>query len=221
MAKRNAHKDEPLNLVPIMNLVTILIPALLIAVKAVTLTMIETKLPAIGPPAINDAQTENKEPPLALKLVIGSKGINVDKKSLDFAFNGAVPEEYTSENPKMLLPCKGGNCFEKCSEKERQINLSCYNYDFVALTKKLVEIKKRAIEENRFEKTSANLVLLPEKSIPYIVLVHVMDAARGKVMDATGKKLDYDASEEFSKYAEKEPHKAGLFSAISFAGGTN
>ena len=217
MAKRNAHKDEPLNLVPIMNLVTILIPALLIAVKAVTLTMIETKLPAIGPPANTPVLADNKNPPLALKLVVSSKGITVDKKSLEFAFPGEVPEEYKSESPKQLLPCKGGNCFEKCSEKDRQVRLNCYNYDFPALTKKLVEIKKRAIEENRFEKTSANLVLLPDKSIPYIVLVHVMDAARGKKKDEAGNSV----ADEFEKYADKEPHKAGLFSAISFAGGTN
>ena len=73
----------------------------------------------------------------------------------------------------------------------------------------LVNIKKRAIAENRFEKTSANLVLMPEKAIPYIVLVHVMDAARGK-----------EAAKEFAQY-EKEPHKLGLFSAVSFAGGLN
>ena len=217
MAKRNAHKDEPLNLVPIMNLVTILIPALLIAVKAVTLTMIETKLPAIGPPIQSTEVAENKDPPLALKLVISSKGITVDKKSLEFAFGGDVPEEYKSESPKQLLPCKGGNCFEKCDEKQRQTDLNCYNYNFPELTKKLAEIKKRAIDENRFEKTSANLVLLPDKSIPYIVLVHVMDAARGKAKDDTGNSV----ADEFEKYAEKEPHKAGLFSAISFAGGTN
>ena len=211
MAKRKSHKDEPLNLVPIMNLVTILIPALLIAIKAVTLTMIETKLPAIGPPPPDKPQTEQSEPPLSLKLVIGTKGINVDKKSLEFAFDGEVPEEYKSEDPKLLLPCKGGTCFkEGCDEITRQTKPECYNYDFEKLTAELVKIKKRAIAENRFEKTSANLVLMPEKSIPYIVLVHVMDAARGK-----------EAGKEFSQYLEKEPHKAGLFSAVSFAGGLN
>ena len=209
MAKRKEHKDDPLNLVPIMNLVTILIPALLIAVKAVTLTMIETKLPAIGPPSVEKTQTEQTEPPLALKLVIGTKGINVDKKSLEFAFDGDVPEEYKSENPKLLLPCKGGTCFkEGCSELDRQTKPECYNYEFDKLTEELVKIKKRAIAENRFEKTSANLVLMPEKAIPYIVLVHVLDAARGK-----------EAAIEFDQYSE--PHKKGLFSAVSFAGGLN
>ena len=43
MARREM-KEEALNLVPIMNLVTILIPFLLTALKSVELAIIETKL---------------------------------------------------------------------------------------------------------------------------------------------------------------------------------
>ena len=209
MAKRREEKEEPLNLVPIMNLVTILIPALLIAVKAITLTMIETKLPAIGPSEPSTQTEDKQEKPLSLQIIIGTKGITVNKPSLDFVFDGEIPPEYKSENPPPLLPCDGGSCFNACDEDKKQKEMSCYNYDFPALTKKLVAIKQKAIRESRFEESSANVVLMPEKDIPYIVLIHTMDAARG-------------TSEEenlFENYSE--PYKKGLFKLVSFAGGMN
>ena len=208
MAKRREEKEEPLNLVPIMNLVTILIPALLIAVKAITLTMIETKLPAIGPPAATSTE-DKQEKPLSLQLIIGTKGITLNKPSLEFAFEGEVPPEYKAENPPPLFPCDGGTCFNVCDEDKKQKEMSCFNYDFPALTKKLISIKQKAIRENRFDETSANIVLAPEKDIPYIVLIHTMDAARGSSEDEA----------LFENYSEV--HKKGLFKLVSFAGGMN
>ena len=209
MAKRRETEEESLNLVPIMNLVTILIPALLIAIKAVTLTMIETKLPAIGAPAPPDAKEENQQKPLALQIIIGKKGITLNKPSLEFAFDGEVPPEYKAENPPPLFPCAGGVCFNPCDEDKKQKSMTCYNYDFEELTKKLVSIKQKAIRESRFEESSQNVVLMPEKEIPYIVLIHTMDAARGTEED---KAL-------FDNYSEV--YKKGLFSMVSFAGGLN
>ena len=51
MGKKRLAKAEELNLVPIMNLVTILIPFLLLSVQFVSLAVIDSTLPAIGPPA--------------------------------------------------------------------------------------------------------------------------------------------------------------------------
>jgi hypothetical protein len=209
VAKRKEEKDEPLNLVPIMNLVTILIPALLIAIKAVTLTMIETKLPAIGPAAPPTAVEDNQLKPLSLQIIVGTKGITFNKPSLEFAFDGEVPPEYKSENPPPLLPCAGGSCFNACEEDKKQKDMSCFNYDFEEFIKKFVFIKQKAIQENRFEETSQNLVLMPEKDIPYIVLIHTMDAARG-------------SQEEQAIFENNsEVYKKGLFTMISFAGGLN
>jgi len=209
VAKRRETKEEPLNLVPIMNLVTILIPALLIAVKAVTLTMIETKLPAIGPAAPPEKTEVEQQKPLSLQIIIGKQRITLNKPSLEFAFDGEVPPEYKAENPPPLFPCAGGTCFNSCDEDQKQKSMSCYNYDFEELTKKLVSIKQKAIRESRFEESSQNVVLMPEKEIPYIVLIHTMDAARGTEED---KAL-------FDNYSEV--YKKGLFSMISFAGGLN
>ena len=51
MSKRKRNEEaEELNLVPIMNLVTILIPFLLMAAQFISLAVIDSTLPAIGPP---------------------------------------------------------------------------------------------------------------------------------------------------------------------------
>jgi hypothetical protein len=50
---------------------------------------------------------------------------------------------------------------------------------------------------------------MPEKDIPYIVLIHTMDAARG-------------SQEEQAIFENNsEVYKKGLFTMISFAGGLN
>jgi len=211
VAKRKTQKDEPLNLVPIMNLVTILIPALLIAVKAVTLTMIETKLPAIGPPPDTKVQETEEDKPLAPQVIIGKTGITLNKPTMEFYFDGEIPPEYTSENPPPLFPCTGPAkaCFNPCTDDLKQTDLKCFNYEFKKLTEALVKVKKKALADGRFDKTSPNLVLMPEKDIPYIVIIQTMDAARGT-------KDDQAIFEN-----QSEAYKRGLFKMISFAGGLN
>ena len=51
--------------------------------------------------------------------------------------------------------------------------------------------------------------LMPEKDIPYIVIVHTMDAARGTK----------DDQEIFAN--QSEVYKRGLLKMVSFAGGLN
>ena len=55
-----AKEADELNLIPIMNLVTILIPFLLMAASFISLAVIDTTLPAIGDPT---PQEEPDEPP--------------------------------------------------------------------------------------------------------------------------------------------------------------
>ena len=73
--KRAAAADE-LDLVPIMNLVTILIPFLLMAAQFVSYAVIDSTLPAIGPPQELEDQ-EDEEPPLNLSVFITGKGYTV------------------------------------------------------------------------------------------------------------------------------------------------
>lgn len=72
MAKRKTNREDPLDLVPIMNLVTILIPFLLMSAQFVHLAVIDSTLPAIGPPQEVEKDPDD-EPPLMLSVAITNK----------------------------------------------------------------------------------------------------------------------------------------------------
>ena len=59
--QRRKEEEQELNLTPIMNLVTILIPFLIMAAQFVNLAVIDSTLPAIGPP--QPVEEEPEKPP--------------------------------------------------------------------------------------------------------------------------------------------------------------
>ena len=75
--KRKAIEDPDLNLTPIMNLVTILIPFLIMAAQFVQLSVIDSTLPAIAPPTKVEPPKPDEKPPLQLSLALKGDGIVV------------------------------------------------------------------------------------------------------------------------------------------------
>jgi len=169
--KREMPEEEPLNLVPIMNLVTILIPVLLMAIKSVDYVIISTELPAVGggaPPEATD-----KEPPLALKMAITNKGIRLLGAD-NYLYPSGRPEAGPDAIPD--IPCKSKGI---CSGLD--------DYDWTALSEKLYDIKKQAQADDR---DSDSVVFLSESNIKYEVLVSAMDASRSyKTPGGTPEKL--------------------------------
>lgn len=74
MGNRRKEKDPELDLVPIMNMVTILIPFLLMSMQFISIAVIDSTLPAIGKPAETDEEPEEK---LNLSVAITPKGFTV------------------------------------------------------------------------------------------------------------------------------------------------
>ena len=141
---------EELNLVPIMNLVTILIPFLLMASSFVTLAAIDSTLPAIGPPQ----ETTEKEEDEKLNLSVG-----ITDKGFTIMGSDAVLKSEKDGEKGPTLPCKRDGCPSPDS------------YDVKQLTEMLSDIKDRWDAEE-------NIILVPESQISYEVLVLTMDAAR-------------------------------------------
>lgn len=156
MARKRIEEDQELNLVPIMNMVTILIPFLLLSVEFVSLAVIDSTLPAIGKPA-EQTEEEDKEK-LNLSVLVTSKGYSI------VGANAVLGE---GEGP--TVPCTRDGC------------PSVEAYDTVLLREKLSQIKDQYPDEE-------NVILVPEASIPYEVLIATMDASRNdpdtKVDDA-------------------------------------
>ena len=103
-----------LNLLPVMNLVTILIPLLLMGAQLMNLAVVDTTLPAI----CNDCGVDpgpDTEKPLHLSLIITAEGLNLSGGS-------AVIDDGR-------IPCDSGVC--------RDVD----SYDFATLTERLSAIK--------------------------------------------------------------------------------
>jgi biopolymer transport protein ExbD len=164
---RRAVEDTPLDLVPIMNLVTILIPFLLMSAQFVHLAVIDSTLPAIGPP--QETTEEDEDPPLMLSVAVTDQGFTI------LGDNGVVtgePEE-GAEAPaegegevEPTVPCKE----RPCSSVE--------SYDLEQLTRMLGLIKDEYPDDE-------NVILVPEARVQYEVIVATMDACREDTKNKT------------------------------------
>jgi len=149
--KRNADAEE-LDLVPIMNLVTILIPFLLMASSFVTLAAIDSTLPAIGPPT-ESTEVDEEEEKLNLSIAVTDEGYTV------MGGDGTLRSENAEGEKGATLPCKRAGC------------PTADSYDHKGLTELLTDIKDRWEDEE-------NVILVPESQIAYEALILTMDAAR-------------------------------------------
>lgn len=162
--KRADTGNTELDLVPIMNMVTILIPFLLLSVQFVTLAVIDSTLPAMGPPDESKEEKKDEEEKLDLTVAITGTGYTV---------LGRGGKILGDEEGKAAIPCK----IEDCPSVDA--------YDVASLTEDLTKIKEEFPEEQ-------NVILLPENSVPYEVLIATMDATRSNPnkKDSAGKSLD-------------------------------
>jgi hypothetical protein len=161
VSKRELPDEEPLNLVPIMNLVTILIPVLLMAIKSLELAVIDTTLPAIGPPTESAEVPEN--PPLALKLAVTNMGLRILGAN-KYLYPEGAPVAAEGEKTPPTVPCKSNSTCRGIDD-----------YDWADLGQKLYMIKQEAQKD---ERDSDNIVLIPEGNLRYEILVRVMDVSR-------------------------------------------
>jgi len=193
VAKRDLPEEEPLNLVPMMNLVTILIPVLLAAIKSMELVIIDTSLPAIGTPS-ESTEPVTEEKPLELKLAITDKGMKI------LGAQEFLPDAGGDGKDGLTIPCKNNG---ECVKLE--------DYDWSELSKKLQTVKKSVVNTPR---DADNVILIPESGVRYEVLV--------KAMDVTRKIDDAKSLTPSPKKGEKVPDDSNrLFPQVVLAGGAN
>lgn len=149
--KKRIEEAEDVNLVPIMNLVTILIPFLLMAVQFVSLAVIDSTLPALGEPIPQDPTDEK---PLGLNVAVTDEGYMVSGTS------DLLQGEEGGEGPAgVTIPCEVAGCPNPES------------YNIRELRNLLNDVKDEYENEE-------NVILVPQSQISYEVLVITMDATR-------------------------------------------
>jgi len=177
-------EDIELNLLPFMNLMTLLIPFLLASVQFVTLAVIDSSLPAIGAPQTTTEKKDDK-PPLNLTVGITNEGFTVAGSAAVLGGGeggpGAVADK--SNAPTVGLTSDDAYCRKsQCGgSAECSHNTPCH--DFASLRDLVVQVKDEYPDEQ-------NVIIAPNADIPYHVLVGVMDHTRDHKPDgATEREL--------------------------------
>jgi len=111
---RTPKTTASLNLLPVMNLVTILIPLLLMGAQMMNLVVVDTTLPAICSVGCSDSDPTDE--PFNLSVLVSADGLTL--QGVDRGL----------EEPR--IPCTDGHC------------RSLESYDFAALTRRLTLIKE-------------------------------------------------------------------------------
>ena len=181
-----------LNLLPFMNLMTLLIPFLLASIQFVSLAVIDSSLPAIGQPQPSDDKDKDETPPLNLTIGITDEGFTVagSAKVLGCEKGGGPNDKCTA------VPLRNDASY--CGQTVCRGNPNCVPanvtpcHDFAELKKLVIQVKKadgNGDGEPDYVKSCnppegepppevCNIILAPNPEIPYGVIVGVMDATR-------------------------------------------
>lgn len=151
--RKSEQQELSLNLVPMMDALVTMVSFLLISMGYMAISAIDTPAPLLAPPEEQVKKLEEKkEPPLQLTAHFVTDSKTNEKKILISDWSGSRENHEIGQRPN--------------PNKNNEIT-----YDFEALHKLLIEIKKRHPDDKQ-------LILKPDSDVPYESLVAVMDAAR-------------------------------------------
>ena len=159
--KKNAEEGEvEANLIPVMNVMFLLIPALLLAMEVARFAAINVSPPKFA--AASDQKEEDKkkdEKPLNLKVFIMSDGYRVSAAGQQAGAEGGKSQD--SNTPTIPLAKPGS----ELTDFER--------YDYAALEAKAKEYKQLYSHETV-------VTISAENDIPLQSIINTMDALRGR-----------------------------------------
>jgi biopolymer transport protein ExbD len=171
------------NLIPIMNLVSLLIPFLLYTAAFVQYAVIDVASPRFQNRSAVSPPEENQQEALSLMLIITDQGFRLA------ASGGVLPEGCTSateagapsDAPTVPLNSNSEGCSDRsgyptASERQNRQALSLgppsCAYNFERLHECIVRIKDEYPDERQ-------IIISGENRIDYDVLIQAMDATRG------------------------------------------
>ena len=156
--KKEQEEVEEANVLPVMNIMFLLIPALLLAMEVASMAAIAVSPPKFSAAPSKEKPEEPKEKPLKLKVFIMEDGFRVS--AADQQEGAAAGQSADSQKPTIPLAKPGA----PLDDFER--------YDYSALEAKAKEYKATAPHETV-------VTISAENTIPMQVLVSTMDAMRG------------------------------------------
>lgn len=150
---------EEANVLPVMNIMFLLIPALLLAMEVASLAAIAVSPPKFAAAPSDQKEEEKKdEKPLKFKVFILEDGFRVTTASQQEGADAGKSQDSSAPSIALLKPSAPLTDFSR--------------YDYAALEAKAKELKEAASHETV-------VTITAENSIPMQVLINTMDAARG------------------------------------------
>ncbi|MCH9688048.1 MAG: biopolymer transporter ExbD [Deltaproteobacteria bacterium] len=161
MARKRKKMEEAeveANLIPVMNVMFLLIPALLLAMEVARFAAVNVTPPKFAAQADQKKEKEDKEKPLNLKVFIMDDGYRVSAQGQQ---EGAEAGKSADSNKPTITLAKPG---APITDFDR--------YNYAALEAKAKEYKDKYGHETV-------VTISAENSIPMQVLINTMDALRG------------------------------------------
>lgn len=163
MARRGKQNEdvtvEEANILPVMNIMFLLIPALLLAMEVASMAAIAVSPPKFAAAPSDKKEEEKKEEkPLNFKVFILEDGFRVTTAQQQDGADAGKAQDSTGPSIPLAKPGADMTDFER--------------YDYAALEAKAKELKDRA-------KAETVVTISAENSIPMAVLIQTMDAVRG------------------------------------------
>jgi len=162
MAKKKTSMEEAeveANLLPVMNVMFLLIPALLLAMEVARFAAVTVTPPKFAAQADDKKEEKKEEKPLNLKVFIMEDGYRVSAQGQQ---QGAEAGKSADSNKPTIPLAKAGAPLD---DFER--------YDYAALEAEAAKYKSLFAHETV-------VTISAENSIPMQALIHTMDALRGK-----------------------------------------
>jgi biopolymer transport protein ExbD len=161
---RRGKKDEDVtveeaNILPVMNIMFLLIPALLLAMEVASMAAIAVSPPKFAAAPSDKKEEEKKEEkPLNFKVFILEDGFRVTTAQQQEGAEAGAAQDSSGPSIPLAKPGADMNDFDR--------------YDYAALEDKAKELKAKA-------KAETVVTISAENSIPMAVLIQTMDAVRG------------------------------------------
>jgi biopolymer transport protein ExbD len=150
---------EEANVLPVMNIMFLLIPALLLAMEVASLAAVAVSPPKFAAAPSDKKEEEKKEEkPLKFKVFILEDGFRVSTAAQQEGAEAGKEQDSTGPSIPLAKPSAPLDDYDR--------------YDYAALEAKAKELKEKAKHETV-------VTISAENNIPMQVLINTMDSVRG------------------------------------------
>jgi biopolymer transport protein ExbD len=207
--KKFTEEVEDINLVPIMNLVLCLIPAVLFNTQLVKIGMIDVNAPQIAPPSPKPPKDE-PEKPLGLTLLIDSKGFLLSAKGADLSAPEALGE---GDQNGVRIGLVNDKDYKASDGKNAKSSLPRgMSYDYVSLYNKLKVLRGKYPDKK--EKPPEVMTISAESTVEFKYIIRSMDVARYEFTKDVKKPDDFIVGSEANSYVTEKKDKKTVYKAL-------